>query len=249
MKFQINKGSSESQDIRLTIDPANTSKWHVGDGAPEDIKNAGDFYLDKLSGNFYTQNAAGWELTGNIKGKDGHNPVHVTNAQPDNAVEGDIWVHNGLRVLDNGTWREITGNSGQDGETVKLRYSNGYLQSKYESQTEWTNLTAINELVGPRGAKGEKGDKGDKGDKGEPGQDGKEVELRKSKDYIQWRYEGGVWKNLVALSELKGTTETIAVGGGGGVRGIMDIIAGTNITIDKTNPFRKPRRLEYSSTV
>ncbi len=43
------------------------------------------------------------------------------------------------------------------------------------------------------------------GQKGEDGEDGREVELRNTGTYIQWRYAGAVsWTNLIALSTLKG---------------------------------------------
>ena len=71
---------------------------------------------------------------------------------------------------------------------------------------------------GPQGATGAKGDKGEKGDaggpqgpqgpqgaKGDAGQDGREIELQKTSLYVQWRYAGdATWRNLVALSDLKG---------------------------------------------
>lgn len=76
---------------------------------------------------------------------------------------------------------------------------------------------------GIAGVPGEPGPKGDKGDKGEPGKDGKdgapgkdgvngidgrEVELTKLSNHIKWRYAGQAgdigWKNLIAISELKG---------------------------------------------
>ena len=49
-----------------------------------------------------------------------------------------------------------------------------------------------------------KGVAGEQGPKGDPG---KEVQLKKSETHIQWKYNSendGEWKNLVALSELKG---------------------------------------------
>ena len=52
--------------------------------------------------------------------------------------------------------------------------------------------------------------KGDKGDPGQNGIDGREIEFNKSATHIQWRYKttdnSDTWKNLVALSELKGET-------------------------------------------
>jgi hypothetical protein len=68
---------------------------------------------------------------------------------------------------------------------------------------------------GDAGAKGDKGEKGDaggpqgpqgpQGAKGDAGQDGREIELQKTSLYVQWRYAGdATWRNLVALSDLKG---------------------------------------------
>lgn len=38
----------------------------------------------------------------------------------------------------------------------------------------------------------------------EPGADGREIELQKTATHIQWRYVGGTWANLVALSDITG---------------------------------------------
>ena len=68
---------------------------------------------------------------------------------------------------------------------------------------------------GDAGAKGDKGEKGDaggpqgpqgpQGAKGDAGQDGREIEFQKTSLYVQWRYAGdATWRNLVALSDLKG---------------------------------------------
>lgn len=46
---------------------------------------------------------------------------------------------------------------------------------------------------------------GAKGDAGTDGIDGREIELRKTADYVQWRYLGETsWINLIALVDLKG---------------------------------------------
>lgn len=75
-------------------------------------------------------------------------------------------------------------------------------------------------IAGPQGEPGPKGDPGEKGEKGDPGQDGapgkdgingtngtdgREIELSKSSTHIQWKYVGeDSWKQLIAISELKG---------------------------------------------
>lgn len=68
--------------------------------------------------------------------------------------------------------------------------------------------------VGPQGEKGEAGTRGLTGAMGNPGldgldgkdgADGRKVELRKHLNFIQWRYVGeALWKDLIALSELRG---------------------------------------------
>ena len=55
---------------------------------------------------------------------------------------------------------------------LQLRKGNGYIQYKYENETEWHNLVSLDEIKGDKGEKGEKGDKGDKGEKGEKGDKG-----------------------------------------------------------------------------
>lgn len=115
------------------------------------------------------------------------------------------------------------GEKGDDGREVELRKGATHVQWRYEGESSWRNLVALDDLKGakgdpgepgPDGEKGEKGDpgepgeKGEKGDPGEPGADGadgREVELQKSATHIQWRYEGdGSWQDLVALADLKG---------------------------------------------
>ena len=51
------------------------------------------------------------------------------------------------------------------------------------------------------------------GTDGTDGTDGKEVELQNNGTYIQWRYVGGSWSDLVALSSLKGADGTNGVDG------------------------------------
>ena len=76
-----------------------------------------------------------------------------------------------------------------------------------EGDDAWRNLAALSDLVGPAGqdgADGQDGQDGADGQDGQDGADGREVELQVSNGYIQWRYEGGTWSNLVDLSTLTG---------------------------------------------
>ena len=48
------------------------------------------------------------------------------------------------------------------------------------------------------------GNDGKDGINGIDGTDGKEIEIQKTDLYIQWRYKGGEWQNLVALADILG---------------------------------------------
>ena len=48
------------------------------------------------------------------------------------------------------------------------------------------------------------GTDGKDGINGIDGTDGKEIEIQKTDLYIQWRYKGGEWQNLVALADILG---------------------------------------------
>lgn len=53
---------------------------------------------------------------------------------------------------------------------------------------------------------GLEGKQGKDGIPGKSGEKGKEIELRKLNNYIQWRYIGDDWVNLIAIADLKGDT-------------------------------------------
>ena len=73
---------------------------------------------------------------------------------------------------------------GEDGSALQIRVSDGYIQWKLETDSEWKNIIAISELKGA---------------------DGKNIELQASATYIQWRVVGdSEWINLIALADLKG---------------------------------------------
>ena len=65
----------------------------------------------------------------------------------------------------------------------------------------------INGLNGSNGLNGKDGINGVDGKDGADGKDGingKSIEVQRATEYIQWRYEGGEWQNLVAIAEITG---------------------------------------------
>ena len=73
-----------------------------------------------------------------------------------------------------------------------------YTAEQIDSAIEKVKNMPSEGIVGPQGPRGETGATG------AAGKDGKEIELQKTSSYIQWRYVGGSWNNLVALADLKG---------------------------------------------
>ena len=84
--------------------------------------------------------------------------------------------------------------------SIEVRNNGEYIQWK-NGGDEWHNLVDLNEIISKISG-GADGEKGADGINGKDGADGKSVEIRKDGGYIQWRYTGGSWENLVALSEL-----------------------------------------------
>ena len=83
----------------------------------------------------------------------------------------------------------------------EVRNNGTAIQWRYGSESEWQDLVMLSELTG---AAGEKGADGKDGADGKNGIDGKTVEVRSADSYIQWRYTGGEWQDLVALADISG---------------------------------------------
>ena len=84
--------------------------------------------------------------------------------------------------------------------TLEVRNNGDAIQWRADSQDSWNDLVKLTEL------KGADGQDGANGKNGVGGTNSKNVEIRKEASYIQWRYAGGSWKNLVALSSLAGSS-------------------------------------------
>lgn len=112
------------------------------------------------------------------------------------------------------------------GKTVKtnaalpeVRNSGTAIQWRYPAEEEWRDLVALTELRGAVGENGKDGADGKNGVDGKDGIDGKDgldgkdgvdginaknIEVRRAESYIQWRYEGEEWQNLVAIADIEG---------------------------------------------
>ncbi|MED9855964.1 MAG: hypothetical protein UFU41_09240 [Oscillospiraceae bacterium] len=61
-----------------------------------------------------------------------------------------------------------------------------------------------NGINGTNGKDGMNGVDGKDGADGKDGINGKNIEVQRATEYIQWRYEGGEWQNLVAIADITG---------------------------------------------
>ena len=91
----------------------------------------------------------------------------------------------------------------------EVRNNGTAIQWRDTAEEEWHDLVALNTLRGTDGKDGidgKNGIDGKDGLDGKDGTDGKNIEVQRTTEYIQWRYEGEDWQNLVAISDIKGPT-------------------------------------------
>lgn len=107
----------------------------------------------------------------------------------------------------------------------EVRNNGTTIQWRYPAEEEWRDLVALTELRGAAGENGKDGTDGKNGVDGKDGVDGKNgadgtngkdgsdgkdginaknIEVQRVESYIQWRYEGDEWQNLVALADILG---------------------------------------------
>ena len=116
----------------------------------------------------------------------------------------------------------------------EVRNNGTAIQWKYSNETDGRDLVALTELTGAAGENGKNGTDGKDGVNGENGIDGKNgingtsgkdgingvdgkdgadgkdgingksIEVQRATEYIQWRYEGDEWQNLVAIADIAG---------------------------------------------
>ena len=94
--------------------------------------------------------------------------------------------------------RGAAGENGKDGADGK----NGV-----DGKNGTNGKDGINGVDGKDGADGKNGKDGIDGANGKDGIDGmnaKNIEVQRTTEYIQWRYEDGEWQNLVAIADITG---------------------------------------------
>lgn len=130
----------------------------------------------------------------------------------------------------------------------KVRNNGTAIQWKYSDETDWRDLVLLTELTGAAGENGKDGANGTNGKDGINGTDGKNgidgidgkngkdgtngtngtngkdgingknIEVKRTTEYIQWRYEGGEWQNLVAIADITGPAGQNGADGANGKR-------------------------------
>ena len=169
-----------------------------------------------------------------INGTDGINAKNIEVQRAESYIqwryEGDEW-QNLVAIADIEGPAGQNGTDGANGKTPEFRVSENILQWRYVDDEIWLNLYDLSVLKGLDGRDGSDGKDGktpfigendnwwigeiDTGIKaagtdgkdginGIDGTDGKQIEIQKTDLYIQWRYKGGEWQNLVALADILG---------------------------------------------
>jgi len=105
-----------------------------------------------------------------------------------------------------------------DAALPEVRNNGTAIQWKYSDEADWRDLVALTELRGAAGENGKNGIDGKDGKNGADGKsgingingkdgiNGKSIEVQRATEYIQWRYEGDEWQNLVAIADITGPT-------------------------------------------
>ena len=135
------------------------------------------------------------ELTGAAgeNGRDGANGENGTDGK--NGINGTNGK-DGMNGVD-GT----DGQNGIDGKDGK----DGFNGADGKNGINGANgKDGMNGVDGTDGQNGIDGKDGTDGVNGKDGMNAKNIEVQRAESYIQWRYEGGEWQNLVAIADIEG---------------------------------------------
>lgn len=192
------------------------------DGKSVEIQNNGTHLQWRQTGGTWADLVA----VADLKGATGSNiELQKTSTHLQWRVVGGAWAN--LVVLED---LKVKGDTGAN---IEMQVTATYVQWRVVGSSTWSNLIAISDLKGGKGADAKQvefnksathlqwrlvGDaawtnlvplsdlKGGQGDN---------IELQKTSTHLQWRVVGGTWANLVSLADLKGetgATPTISIG-------------------------------------
>ena len=99
---------------------------------------------------------------------------------------------------------ELTGAAGENGKNG-IDGKDGSNGADGKNGINGTNgKDGMNGVDGTDGQNGIDGKDGTDGVNGKDGMNAKNIEVQRAESYIQWRYEGGEWQNLVAIADIEG---------------------------------------------
>lgn len=178
------------QDISITVNPPQNVTVDVASGGVTSMPVSSVGGPKGDDGYTPQKNVDYFDGTNGTDGTDGTDGREVELQNNGTYIQwrytGDSWSD--LVAL--ASLRGADGTDGVDGEEVSLQVSGGYIQWRLGTGS-WINLIALSALAGA---------------------DGREVEMRNSGTYIQWRYVGDpTWTDIVALSTLKGDKGDIGI--------------------------------------
>ena len=140
--------------------------------------------------------AAGENGKNGTDGKDGADGINGKNGiDGKDGTDGKDGA-DGINGKDGANGKDgVNGENGTDGKDG-LNGTNG--------QNGANGKDGINGLDGKDGADGKNGKDGIDGANGSDGINAKNIEVQRAESYIQWRYEGDEWQNLVAIADIEG---------------------------------------------
>lgn len=144
--------------VELTV-PEDTSGAGA-DGREVELKNDGATIQWRYAG----EDDSAWRdlvALDVITGADGTDGEDGREVELKNDGDSILWRYEGEG---DDAWQTLVALSsitGADGKEVQLQVEDGYIQWKYDADSDWQNLIAVSALQGMKGDQGEKGEKGE----------------------------------------------------------------------------------------
>lgn len=154
---------ADGREVELKNDGA-TIQWRYAGEDGREVELQVDYDSEFIQWRYTTGSDTGWKNLlplSVLEGEDGEDGREV---ELKNDGDSILWRYEGEG---DDAWQTLVALSsitGADGKEVQLQVEDGYIQWKYDTDSDWQNLIAVSAL---QGMKGDKGDQGEKGEKGE----------------------------------------------------------------------------------